>query len=61
MKRLLMYSLVALLLVASEPGIAAVADLLPGDADGNGALASAIGWLTSGAYASMTLPALPGH
>ena len=60
MKRLLLYSLVALLLVASEPGIAAVGDLLP-ESGPSSALATAIGWLTSGASASMTLPGLPGH
>ena len=61
MKRLLMYSLVAVLMVASEPGVAAVADLLPVDADGSGAMAAVIGWLTSGADAGMILPVLPGH
>lgn len=61
MKRLLMYSLVAVLMVASEPGVAAVVDLLPSGAGESGALAVAIGWLTSGANAAMTLPVLPGR
>ncbi|TMQ68805.1 MAG: hypothetical protein E6K80_13800 [Candidatus Eisenbacteria bacterium] len=61
MRRLMLYSLVAFLMVASEPGVAALADLLPADSGASGALAVAIGWLTSGANASMTLPVLPGH
>jgi len=46
--------------VASEPGVAALADLLPADAGSSGAVAAVIGWLTSGADAGMVLP-LPGR
>ena len=60
MKRVLLYSMVAVLMVASEPGLAAIADLLPDDG-GLGAPASLMGWLTSGANAAMTLPVLPGR
>jgi len=56
-----MYSLVAVLMVASEPGVAAVADLLPVDAGGSGAMSAVIGWLTSAADAGMILPVLPAH
>jgi hypothetical protein len=61
MKRWFFYSLVAVLMVASEPGVAALADLLPADAGGSGAVAAVIGWLTSGADAGMILPVLPGR
>jgi hypothetical protein len=60
MKRVFLYSLVAVLMVASEPGVAALADLLPADAGSSGAVAAVIGWLTSGADAGMVLP-LPGR
>jgi hypothetical protein len=61
MRRFALYSLVAVLMVASEPGVAAIADLLPDDGGGSGIVTMAIGWLTSGANAAMTLPGLPGH
>ena len=60
MKRVLLYSTVALLLVAGEPAVAAIADLLPDDG-GPSALATVVGWFTSGANAAMTLPVLPGR
>lgn len=58
MKRLLLYSLAAVLLVASEPAIAAVADLLPAD-ESAATVGNAIGWLTSVADAGAALPSIP--
>jgi len=57
MKRILFMPLVAVLMVAGEPALAAIADLLPAPATGAASVLSrSIDWLTSGADAGMILP-----